>query len=686
MRVTRILLSLLLTTIAGPGLAFGGNKAVTGLTATQRGGQTFITWNNLPGVNWTYRVYACSSRVTDAQSLDLGGEIVGDVGDSSAVDRRISRLLGKTLTFRTDSLAAPLSASRGLLVVTPPTARQCWYAVTAESAGRGEFLVIKPGENTLIDPIIEWMETPKPIFQRNITFPVAFEDRVLFTSNIDRPDFPAMCSRMGWPTHLGIIRGIPGRPMTINGHGRGGSLINTMMTSGHYGDWALSFDEYLPNDDVASFYLGYAPYYDITKNDNPTAYAGPVERYSEKRVLFMLDWARTALNYDPMRVYAQGGSMGGSFAFFFAYHHPDRIAAALSLIPKLVFDFRPEPPYQLRPSLDRMWGSVEENLPLDNNVPVFDWMDGCKQAETQAATMSVPIFVFCGRNDQVVGWAEKVAYHQAMQQHRVGGRLYWDMRDHYLPNSATPWRPTQAFDMVYQYRLDRSFPALSNCTADGWMGDGTAATGDTMGSINGHVTWDTSIVDLPSRWEVVLRLADLPYRFGTFLTPDSAMVDITPRRLQQFLVTTRVPYSYLVESLCDRSILQFGIIDSDSLGLLTIPQVLVLKSGVRVKLAPLTVAGVEDGPAPGSIKVPRFSLSHHPVRSESRLSVAWPYRGAARLEVYDLTGRRVQTLFAGTASGVQDYRLTADGIAAGVYVLSARQGDARASRRLVFIR
>lgn len=685
MRATRILSYILSVMTVLPSLAFAGARTVTGLTATQRGGQTFLTWNNLPGVNWTYRAYACSSSVENAQSLYDGGEIMGEVGDSSAVDRRMSTLLGQILTFRTDSLATPLSPSRGLLVITPPTSRQRWYAVTAESAGRGEYLVFRPGENTLLEPLIEWLETPKPIFQRLVTWPVVFEDRVLFTSNIDRPDFPAMCSRMGWPTHLGIIRGIPGRPMTINGHGRGGSLINTIMTSGHYGDWALSFDEYLPNQDVASFYLGYAPSYDITKNDNPIAFEGPVERYSEKRVLFLLDWAKTALNYDPMRVYAQGGSMGGSFAFFFAYHHPDRIAAALSLIPKLVFNFQPEPPYQLRPSLDRMWGSVDQNLPLDNQVPVFDWMDGCKQAQSEAASASVPIFVFCGRNDTVVGWAEKVAYKQAMQQHRIGGTMYWDTRDHYLPNSISPWRPTQAFDMVYPYRLDRSFPALSNCTMDGSMGDGTAATGDSMGTINGFVSWDTTIVDLPAHWEVVLRLKDLPYRFGTFRTRDSATVDITPRRLQQFLVTSRVSYNYVVENLKDASILQFGVIDADSLGLLTIPGAPVLKSGVRVRLSPVTVAGIDDGPMPG-LKAPRFSLSQHPIRSGSRLSVAWPNRSAARLEVYDLTGRRVKTLFTGATSGVQDYRLSADGIAPGVYMLSARQGDTKSSRRLVFVR
>ena len=77
---------------------------------------------------------------------------------------------------------------------------------------------------------------------------------------------------------------------------------------------------------------------------------------------------------------------------------------------------------------------------------------------------------FCGLNDNITGWSEKVAYFQAMQAQNAGGEWFWDERDHYTPLEQTEWFPMMAARQLYKYRTDRSYPALTNCSSNSIFG------------------------------------------------------------------------------------------------------------------------------------------------------------------------------------------------------------------------
>jgi hypothetical protein len=47
------------------------------------------------------------------------------------------------------------------------------------------------------------------------------------------------------------------------------------------------------------------------------------------------------------------------------------------------------------------------------------------------------------------------------------------------------------------FRSDRSWPAFSHCSADGALGDGTPASGDSLGTLNGSMEWDPVVTDTP---------------------------------------------------------------------------------------------------------------------------------------------------------------------------------------------
>ena len=111
LRIASLIASLLLATSASA-------TPVTNLRATFRDGQTFLTWDNPPGAGWIYHVMSASSPIVDAPSLDNASEIA-QVGDNSAVDQRISSLVGGTLTYRIAEDQPPLAPTQGLFVTTP---------------------------------------------------------------------------------------------------------------------------------------------------------------------------------------------------------------------------------------------------------------------------------------------------------------------------------------------------------------------------------------------------------------------------------------------------------------------------------------------------------------------------------------------------------------------------------------
>lgn len=656
---------------------------VTGIEAVNKRGQTYITWNNLPGTGWSYRIYASPSEIRTVSDFAAYAYEVGSVGDSSAVDRRISSLLGTTLAFHTDSAGPEVPLSRGLFVTTPTQTGVTHYLILAESATYPIAYSFYPGGNTTEQPVWEVLGVPRPIWQRSIAFPPC-EDYIIFSSPSSVPGMPATWSRDGHARHFGVIPGTSGGALLLHGHGHGGSFLNSIIGTRTPGETVIAPDDYLPSWDASSFYLGYNGTYDPNLGNNYPASGGYVFDYTDQFVLYLMDWAQLNFGSDPNRVYAMGSSMGGSFAFFLAWHHPERIAAALANIPKTCAAFTGDTQPMLTATFERMWSPISVNLPVIEGTPVYEYMDGRYLAARHEGRGAAPVFGFVGRNDHVVGWQEKVPLFQALNTHRAGGAWYWDERTHTDNQNLTSWSPVQLdWKQLYRYRLDRSFPALSNCSADSDPGDGSPGSGDSVGTFNGFVQWDEELVDTPHLWECVLRPRDLPTRSGSLAAGADITVDVTPRRLQQFLVSSRTSYHYTATDVATGAFLTGGLLDPDETFLLTVPTVPVRPGGTRLAIQPVNTLDVGATPAP---RVPRIALAANPVRGATTMSIEWPADGEARVDLFDLSGRRVSTLFSGAARGPATVALDPAGLAPGVYLVLARQGELRGVRRAVIIR
>ncbi len=136
--------------------------------------------------------------------------------------------------------------------------------------------------------------------------------------------------------------------------------------------------------------------------------------------------------------------------------------------------------------------------------------------------------------------------------------------------------PNWVFDRL-DFPRDESFRALSYAT--GSLPVPPTATG----GYNMTLEWSSSTnnfagppVDQPDRWEIALRS----------MQAGDQTVTLTPRRLQAFVVTPGVVYTWQNVRLDTRQIVQSGTVEADVDGLLVFPGIDVSPTGNRVIVQP----------------------------------------------------------------------------------------------------
>jgi hypothetical protein len=286
---------------------------------------------------------------------------------------------------------------------------------------------------------------------------------------------------------------------------------------------------------------------------------------------------------------------------------------------------------------------VATDLESSDGIPVFDRLNAGHLAERDAGTDLPPLIAFNGKNDFVVGWAEKIGFYQSMTAAASGQELYWDERDHL--GGRRQWDPEQDPQMVYRYRLDRSYPSFGPSSADGDPGDGHATSGDAFGTIGGHLTWEQDPLDTPDRWEVVLGLRDLESDEGTVPAPGATVVDVVPRRLQAMQIRPGDALRAVAVDATSRDTLSTATIPADRHGVVRIPDVPVRRGGTVLSLQLVVDAVEELPPGPGPVPVePLAIVARNPFYHPAEVTLDLPVAGVCRLDAYDATGRRLATL------------------------------------------
>ncbi len=267
---------------------------------------------------------------------------------------------------------------------------------------------------------------------------------------------------------------------------------------------------------------------------NPIPTSGTLYNYTAEKVKYIVNWTIKNMPVDSTRTYMTGWSMGAMGALFNSIMIREKIAAIFIFAP--IFDMASGVNF-----LDRLWGTYQSNL-ITN--------EGYRRNERLNANFllganrlnSLPLFfTFCGKNDESVGWREKIVFYDSIRTFQHGGFHFWSKTNHEQVFLNSPWVSSfPNFNFLTRYRTNLSYPAFSNCSIDDNPGNGDPSNGDAIGTINGHLEWNDNIIDLAERWEITLKLKDLFTTYGRKIAPDSATTDVDYKKAAKFYSPTRL--------------------------------------------------------------------------------------------------------------------------------------------------
>ena len=594
----------------------GENKQVTGLQVRHCRGQTFITWRevNPPSVvnevdvaslknlireldkkpKIRYRIYRSNKQITSIKDLTP----LAEVKPLSCWKLDYYGIYPKkgqpALRYAIEDGANPLTPGMGLYVHNPKHSRKSdskasmksYYAVTWSHDGQENANL---SSANVIQEVVEEMEGQgTPVLQR-IEKPPNF-------NYIKKPELhyyvrweaPPNSSVENRP--MDYLVAIPPTiqkkptPVGLHLHCWGGSL------NGGYGWWynyQAAGTTYLisSNQIPYDWWTGYHELYYSGEPSEEQWKQGVVRPYSTRRMLSFLDWAAKKYHLDLNRVFTAGNSMGGSGSVMFAIRHAERIAWAVSWVG--VHDPGNTPQFQ--GSYERVYGKNNWQCSFENGTPAFEYYKDADYLRKYPNKKNGLITWSNGKNDGGIGWEQAVEFLQAMQATRRPHIFTWGLSGH-GQRAVMPMDSSQRI-MPIDIRMDQSLPAFTNCSLDDNPGEGIKLKtpknvkigkeikidyydGDSTGQVNQYLYWRTDdIIDRATRWEITVALTQNAPQ-------DHCRVDITPRRLQNFLAQPGKPFTW--SNTLGQQIIQKGKDRADPWGLVTIKQVNVSKNGNRI--------------------------------------------------------------------------------------------------------
>jgi len=168
-------------------------------------------------------------------------------------------------------------------------------------------------------------------------------------------------------------------------------------------------------------------------------------------------------------------------------------------------------------------------------------------------------------------------------------------------------------------------------------------------------------------WEPTINYAG----FNIYRAEAGAGASLSPTKVNRHLITGQKPFKYV-----DSSVVA-GVTYDYTLEAVTL-------GGAKERFGPLRVK------AQGKAKKATFNLSQNypnPARGTTTIAFALAESGEVKLEVFDLSGRKVATAAEGPRpAGENQATLDTRNLAAGVYVYRLQAGDEVASKRLAVVK
>ncbi|MGE3803176.1 MAG: hypothetical protein AB7K24_00730 [Gemmataceae bacterium] len=548
-----------------PSLIQAAEPQVTGIRAVHRHGQTFVTWRDVAegeaGAAYRYILYR-SDRPITAASVDKAEVCASGILNNSA------KLFGSAFNAKDradpgkpysviEAAGKPLPAWSGLAVHTVPRAGKSYYAVVAtDVAGKAATSVV-PGQSATTEAIEEQPGPLTPIKlydskergryspQTSITgakkLPLHVE---LHASSgggggaSDYGDYYLYFSPAGW----GYREGLPGVFSVQEARRKEGNQLLLRSRD--------AIEHPAGKNAMETYWFGYLDVPQGAPHQEPRAY-----NYTERRMLWIVDWTIKRYDVDPEHVTAGGGSMGAWGSTTFAFRHPEIFAA--------VYPNRPRTRQKGLPSLVK-YTRGQPAVMADGKTDYFERMDMVKFAADHPGDL--PFYGWCcGRRDGFASWQEQVDMIKALSKAHHGFAFAWNNGDH--SSGAQPMARVLKYYPPDLFARNQSYPAFANSSLDDNPGNGDPKEGDLEGGINLGFHWK-EVADMPAAWSVLI---------GNELAKSDMTVDVTPRRCQQFKSKPGDKFQWSTSSGGS------GTVTADEHGLVTVPGIKI-QPGKETKL------------------------------------------------------------------------------------------------------
>lgn len=679
----------LLLLFSAPGISFSYN--VTNITATYHNGQTFLTWNNAGATNLQYNVYRSTNKFTSSSQL-TASKLLGFVRDNSSKNIHISQDQQADVFYRIEDNGVPLSANKGLYVITCTGNQPYYYAVTVtDLSNNTEAKNLIPGKNSMTAPVNEFVAKPQPVLQDSITVSDGEKKYryVQFGNNQETPLYPAMNSTGSYGFNFYIVKrgSSTSYPLmvvyegsaskTTDGPGLDGSVTNCYI---------LGVEDWLPipsgDGDIGvgdnTYFCCYHENFNIYSTDNPKPTSGSVKTYPQKRYIEAIRWAKNHFPIDATRVYTKGVSATGFGALLTAELYPNEIAAYNGTVEPMFV----KPVGSKGDLYEQMWGLSSTNLNSDVPDPVsgvllsaYTILDGRKLLQIDEDVALPLIFDVHGKKDKTVAWSPFIiSWYDSLQANHVGGVFSWDQRDH--TGNGKNFLPDETLPDFFRYQTSKSYPAFSNCSINQNPGNGSPNNGDPYGAINGYLDWDDNITDNTCDYSINVGVKD--FYVGGVLDPEqfnTCKTDITFRRLQNFHPNMGATIKWKNYDASNTKIQNGSLVYNGQP--ITLKGIIVNKSGNKIQLTITNCGKTGDASADQEEEV-YFTKSqngytaHVETNEDQKITV----------NVYDLMGRLVHTQKVSLVAGVNSFEITSTG--SGIYLVNMKGNLLSYSRKLLF--
>ncbi|HEX9012180.1 MAG TPA: hypothetical protein VF813_01645 [Anaerolineaceae bacterium] len=624
----------------------GMGVSISSVSVDYSSGQTFITWTERADLTGeVYRVYRSAAPIT-AQNLTsarLLGE-VGKNSAVFYTNRYHDTESGTWKTRYLDRLAIhnnqpPLPEGTGLLVWTlspqdfsGAQEGQGYYAVTVVVPGQAAH----QGAPAVVGPVREAVDDPRPVEITLVQHAHIGPGGHIYIQYMDlhnwNPTFHAPNQANAFyglsPTEPGLDHSLqyaydyavfvptpdlcggslPDKlPVLLHLHGWN---PNNLTALSDYPDKYCAYGIY-PVDTSNTWYFGFARQADYRTAAQPAA-GDVIVNYTEQRVLRMiydLEQDPPGPEVDVQRIYVSGESMGGTGSLAFAERYPNVFAAAYASQPMTNFRTAGVTIQDWGADVSVKWGSSGLNLPVAIDAPagwagpiqkyagvgVWDWQNLLASASGgiagRLADDMALLGIIHGYRDHVLPWAsqgEAVPGAFDLGRRAWGGMVTDD--DHYWmyylglpPSFGARGADKIAHFPFWRFKVirDETVPGLSYTSGDtAYSSAGPAQYNQTVMWSSSWNRWDGIPSDQQELWQVSLcAVAAGSQTCGTGL-PQT--VDVTPRRVQHFVITPGTTYSWENRQVSDDALVESGIVQADADGLLTVTGFKVSPAGNRL--------------------------------------------------------------------------------------------------------